>query len=194
MRVRHWWSAAALLALFPSVTAWAGSRLIASTGLFYYDFHVIDGIGIYPLAQGLGIGYLGSVGMDIMHALGNVEVVMLAFALPVPMVAVAALLRRRWQDRTTVVVAVILGVLAAVNFAANVVGPWSDLTQCPPADPMSLPDEYTCYRDGTGIGIPPFLYGPAYALAAYILIKLHRRNLADASRRSEARDSADVIT
>ncbi|WP_214109237.1 hypothetical protein [Acrocarpospora catenulata] len=173
MRVWRWWSAA-LLALFPSVMAWVGGELIASTGLFYYDMQVIDGIGILPLAQGLGIGYLGSVGMDIMKALWNVELAMLAFALPVLMVGSAALLRRRWQDRTTFVVAVILFVFAVVNLAANFVGFWSDLTQCPPTDLTSLPDGYTCYRNGSGVGIPPFIYGPAYALAAYILITLHR--------------------
>ncbi|MEV4746338.1 hypothetical protein AB0K21_08195 [Streptosporangium sp. NPDC049248] len=177
MRLQRWWLAAALLALLPSVMAWFGSDAIASTGLFYYDFHVIDGIGILPLSQGLGIGYLGSVGVDIMRVLWNAEVVVLAFALPVPMVAVAALLRRRWRDRTTLVLAVFLGILAVVNLAANVVGPWSDLTQCPPTDHLSLPDWYSCYRNGTGVGIPPFLYSPAYAFAAYTLIEIHRRPL-----------------
>ncbi|MFI6454003.1 hypothetical protein ACIBF6_20880 [Streptosporangium amethystogenes] len=40
-----------------------------------YDFHVIDGIGILPLSQGLGIGYLGSVGVEIMQVLWDAEVV-----------------------------------------------------------------------------------------------------------------------
>jgi hypothetical protein len=128
-----------------------------------------------------------------MQVMWDAEVVVLAFALPVPLVAVAALLRRRWRDRTTLVLAVLLGVLAVVNLAANVVGPWSDLTQCPPADYLSLPDGYSCYRNGTGVGIPPFLYGPAYALAACILIKLHRRSLADMPHRPEAQSSVDVI-
>lgn len=88
------------------------SDAIASTGLFYYGFHVIDGIGILPLSQGLGIGYLGSVGVDIMQVLWDAEVVVLAFALPVPMVAVAALLRRRWRDRNTLALGVVLGILA----------------------------------------------------------------------------------
>lgn len=191
MRVRRWWSAAALLALLPTVTAWFGSEVIASTGLFYYDFHVIDGIGIFPLSQGLGIGYLGSVGTDIMQVLWNAENVVLAFALPVPMVAVAALLRRRWRDRTTLVLAVVLGALAVVNLAANIVGPWSELTHCPPADHLSLPDGYSCYRNGTGVGIPPFFYGPAYALAAHILIRIHRRTLTGIPHPPEARSSVD---
>ncbi|MCT9934472.1 hypothetical protein N5079_30130 [Planotetraspora sp. A-T 1434] len=182
MRVWRWWSAAALLALFPTILAWFGGELIASTGLFYSDIQVVDGIGIYPLAQALGVGYLGSAGITAMRALWDTETVILAFALPVPVMGVAALLRRRWQDRITLVVAVVLGVLAAINVAANVVGPWSSLTQCPPSDLMGLPEDYSCYRNGTGVGIPPFLYGPAYAFAAYILVALRRRGLADAPR------------
>lgn len=193
MRVRRWWLTAALLALLPSVTTWFGSGAIASTGLFYYDFHVIDGIGIFPLSQGLGIGYLGSVGIDVMRVLWDAEVVVLAFALPVPMVAVAALLRRRWRDRTTLVLAVVLGVLAVVNLAANVVGPSSDLTDCPPVDYQSLPDWYSCYRNGTGVGIPPFFYSPAYAFAAHILINIHRRNLTDMPHRPKAQSGVDVV-
>ncbi|AWS47730.1 hypothetical protein [Streptosporangium sp. 'caverna'] len=193
MRVWRWWAAAALLALFPSVMAWIGSELIASTGLFYYDMHVVDGIGIYPLAQGLGVGYLGSVGIDAMQALWDIEVVILAFALPVPVMGVAALLRRRWQDRIILVMAVVLGVLAAVNVAANIVGPWSDLTQCPPADFIDLPEDYSCYRNGTGVGLPPFFYGPAYAFAAYILVALRRRGFADASHTPAGQDPASAI-
>ncbi|MFF5114023.1 hypothetical protein [Streptosporangium sp. NPDC000509] len=193
MRLQRWWLTAALLALLPSVMAWFGSDAIASTGLFYYDFHVSDGIGIFPLAQGLGIGYLGSVGVDIMQVLWDVEVVVLAFALPVSMVAVAALLRRRWRDRTTLALAVFLGILAVVNLAANIVGPWSDLTQCPPTDPLSLPDQYSCYRNGTGAGIPPFFYSPAYAFATHTLVEIRRRNLTDVPRRPEARSGVDIV-
>ncbi|MER6174929.1 hypothetical protein [Streptosporangium sp. NPDC001681] len=169
MRIWPWWSAAALAAFFPSVMARIGSDLIASTGLFYYDMHVGDGIGIYPLAQGLGIGHFGSAGIDVMRVLWDIEVVMLAFALPVLMVAVAALLRRRLHGRTTRVVVVVLSVLAVINIAANIVGPWSDLTQCPPTDLTDLTESYSCHRNGTGVGIPPFIYGPAYAFAAYFL-------------------------
>ncbi len=194
MRVQWWWSVTALLVLLPSVTAWFGSEVIASTGLFHYDFHVIDGIGIFPLSQGLGIGYLGSVGMDVMQVLWNAEIIVLAFALPVPMVAVAALLRRRWRDRTTLVLAVVLAALAVVNLAANIVGPWSDLTHCPPADYLSLPSWYSCYRNGTGVGIPPFFYGPAYAFAAYVLIEIHRRNLTDMPHRPEVQSGVDVVS
>lgn len=170
MRVWPLWSAAALAALLPSVMAWIGSDIIASTGLFYYDIHVGDGIGIYPLAQGLGIGYLGSTGMDVMLLLWDVEIAMLAFALPVPMVGVAALFRRRPHGWITLVVAVVLGVFAAINIAANIVGPWSDLTQCPPTNLAGLTENYSCYRNGTGTGIPPFIYSPAYAFAAYFLV------------------------
>ncbi|MER5427009.1 hypothetical protein [Streptosporangium roseum] len=185
--------AAALLALFPSVMAWTGSELIAITGFFYYDMHVGDGVGIYPLAQGLGVGYLGSVGIDAMQVLWDIEVVVLAFALPVPVIGVAALLRPRWQDRVTLVLVVVLGVLAAVNIAANVVGPWSDLTQCPPTDFMGPPEDYSCYRNGTGVGVPPFLYGPAYAFAAYILVTLRRRGLAGASHKPVGQDPSSTV-
>ncbi|MDF5755715.1 hypothetical protein [Spongiactinospora sp. TRM90649] len=181
-----------MLALLPTAIAWFGSEIIASTGLFYYDFDVIDGIGILPLSQGLGIGYLGDVGMDIIRPLWNAEIAVLAFALPVPMVAAAALLRRKWRDRTTLLLAVFLGVLAVINFAANIVGPWSDLTHCPPPEDLLLPDGYNCYRNGTGVGVPPFFYGPPYALAAHILLKIHRRNLADLSQGPETRSSADA--
>ncbi|MFB9676792.1 hypothetical protein [Streptosporangium vulgare] len=185
--------AAALFALFPSVLARIGGELIASTGLFYYDMHVVDGIGIYPLAQGLGVGYLGSAGMDTMRVLWNIEVAVLAFALPVPVIGVAALLRRRWQDRVTLVLVVVLSVLAAVNIAANVVGPWSDLTQCPPTDFTGLPEDYSCYRNGTGVGVPPFLYSPAYAFAAYVLVTLRRRGLADAPHKPVSRAPSSTV-
>ncbi|MFI6797176.1 hypothetical protein [Streptosporangium canum] len=185
---------AALLAIFPSVMAWVGSDLIASTGLFYYDIRVWHGIGIHPLAQGLGVGYLGSTGIDVVQVLANIEVIMLALALPVPMVGVAALLRRRWRHRTTLVVAAVLGILAAVNIAANIVGPWSDLTQCPPTELTDIPEDYSCYINNRGVWVPPFLYGLAYAFAAYILITLRRRALADAPRSPDGQDHASVAT
>ncbi len=81
-----------------------------------------------------------------------------------------------------------------VNLAANVVGPWSDLTHCPPPDDLDLPSGYSCYRNGTGAGIPPFFYGPAYAFAAHTLIGIHRRNLTGVHHRPEAQGSVDVVS
>ncbi|RBQ21108.1 hypothetical protein DP939_08665 [Spongiactinospora rosea] len=166
---------AALLAAVPTVLALAGGLLFGGNGPYYLDFRPLDGIGFQPVAQGLGIGYLGDTGMTILHALRNAELTILLFALPVPMVVAAALLRRRWRNRTTLAVAALLGVLAVVNLVATPVSLFSDLVQCPPPDYASLPDGYSCFRDGSS-GIPSPLYAVPYALAAYILLKLHRRS------------------
>ncbi|WP_204056947.1 hypothetical protein [Microbispora corallina] len=154
--------------------AWLGSELISGVSGFYYDISVIDGIGVYPLAQGLGIGYLGSGALSGMVVVWQAEMLTLALALPAVAVGVAALLRNRWNGRVARVVACALLMLAAVNLMATVVSLWSPLTQCPPAVLDTLPSGYACYMNGGSVRTPPFLYGVAYASAARLLLALGR--------------------
>ncbi len=152
-------SAAVVLVLFPTVMAYVGGALIASTGVFFYDISVLDGIGIFSLAQGLGVGYLGSAVFDVAVAVLHVEIFAIGFALPVALVVVALMWRER---RFTTVVVWLLVVFAAANLGANAVALFADLSVCP--------HEALCYR---GAGATPFLlYAPAYAVAAHLLATL----------------------
>ncbi|WP_155349240.1 hypothetical protein [Acrocarpospora pleiomorpha] len=168
------WSAAVVFVLLPTVSAYVGGALIASTGLFYYDISVLDGIGIFSLAQGLGVGYLGSAVFDVAVAVLHVEVVTIGLALPVVLVVAALLWRERHFARTVVW---LLAVLAVANLGANLVALFSDLSVCPPLGDH----ESACYR---GAGATPFfLYAPAYALASYLLATLTTTKTgADATR------------
>jgi hypothetical protein len=148
------------LVLFPTVMAYVGGTLIALTGLFYYDISVRDGIGIFSLAQGLGVGYLGSAVFDVAVAVLHVEIFTIAFGVPVVLVVAALLWRERHFTRAVVW---LLAIFAVANLGANLVALFSNLSVCPPLGDH----ESTCYR---GAGVTPFfLYAPAYAIAAYLL-------------------------
>ncbi|MEV6984654.1 hypothetical protein AB0M95_25815 [Sphaerisporangium sp. NPDC051017] len=168
------WSAAVVFVLLPTVLAYVGGPLIASTGMFYYDISVRDGIGVFSLAQGLGAGYLGSAVFDAAVAVLHVEIFTIGFALPAVLVFAAFLWRGR---RFTRAVVWLLGVLAVANLGANLVALFSDFSVCPPLGDH----ESACYR---GAGATPFfLYAPAYALAAYLLATLATAKTdADATR------------
>jgi len=153
------WSAAVAFALLPTLLAYFGEALIASTGLLHWEISVLDGIGIFSLAQGLGVGYLPAAVFDVAVAVLHVEIFTIAFALPAVLLLAAALWRNR---RFTKAVIWLLAILAAANLGANLVAVFSDLSVCPPLGDH----EATCYR---GAGATPFfLYAPAYALAAYL--------------------------
>ncbi|MGS2648181.1 hypothetical protein [Streptosporangium sp. LJ11] len=170
------WSAAVIFVLFPTVSAYFGGALISITGLFYYDMSVRDGIGIFALAQGLGVGYLNPAVFDVAVAVLRVEIFTIGFAVPAVLVVAALLWRER---RFTRLVVWLLVVLSVANLGANLVALFSDLSVCPPLGDH----DSACYR---GAGATPFfLYAPAYALAAYLLAALTTAKAgADATRPS----------
>ncbi|WP_440071161.1 hypothetical protein [Streptosporangium sp. OZ121] len=165
-----------MFVLFPTVSAHIGGALISSTGLFYYDISVLDGIGIFSLAQGLGAGYLNSAVFDVAVAVLRAEIFTIGFAVPAVLVVAALLWRER---RLTRLVIWLLVVLSVANLGANLVALFSDLSVCPPLGDH----DSTCYR---GAGATPFfLYAPAYALAAHLLATLTTAEAgADATRAS----------